>query len=205
MAEMNPPQRAEQEEDIDLMLQVSRGDLEAFEELVKKYQNPIQDFVARQIRDAAEAEDITQKVFIQILRAAKRYRPTAKFSTWLFTIARNLCLNEIRRRSRKPSQALDLTPDLTSEDKAQHHSGWSDESPTQSVLRQELEDKIETALQQLPEQQRTALLLLDRQGLSYEEIGQTISKSISATKSLIHRARETLKAELRPYLDDSRN
>lgn len=194
------PQNKEQD-DIDLMLQVSRGDLHAFESLVTKYQNSIQDFITRQIQDPAEAEDLAQKVFIQVFRAAKRYRPTAKFSTWLFTIARNLCLNEIRRRSRKPSQALDLTPELTSEDKAQHHGVWSDESPTQSLLRQELEEKIEQVLAKLPELQRSALLLLDRQGMSYEEIGQTLGKSISATKSLIHRARETLKSEIKPYLD----
>lgn len=196
---MNP--HPAEEDDIDLMLRVSQGDLHAFECLVKKYQNSIKDFIARQIHDVAEAEDLAQKVFIQVFRAAKRYRPTAKFSTWLFTIARNLCLNEIRRRSRKPSQALDLTPELTSEDKAQNHGGWSEESPTQSLLRQELEEKIEQVLAKLPELQRSALLLLDRQGMSYEEIAQTLGKSVSAIKSLIHRARETLKSEIKPYLD----
>ena len=192
-----------EEQDIDLMLRVSRGDMKAFESLVIKYQTPIKDYISRQIYDYAEAEDLAQRVFIQAFRAANRYRPTAKFSTWLFTIARNLCLNEIRRRGRKPSQSLEKTPEMTAEDTAHHHALWSHESPTQSLLRKELEELLELSLQKLPEQQRSALLLFDRQGMTYDEIAQILEKSLSATKSLIHRARETLKATVRPYMDDN--
>src|SRR5690349_17215911 len=93
--------------DAALMLQVKRGDLAAFEALVEKYKQPVFNVIARSLSDAAEAEDLAQMVFVQVYKSAPRYQATAKFSTWLFTIARNLCLNELRRRTRHPADSLD--------------------------------------------------------------------------------------------------
>ena len=93
--------------DATLMLRVKQGDAEAFEELVEKYKRPVLNLVYRMIGDPTEAEDLAQNVFVQVFRSADRYRVSAKFSTWLFTIARNLCLNEIRRRKRHPADSLD--------------------------------------------------------------------------------------------------
>src|SRR3954466_12851659 len=93
--------------DAALMLRVKQGDRDAFEELVEKYKQPVMNLVFRTLRDATEAEDLAQHVFIQVYKSAHRYEVSAKFSTWLFTIARNLCLNEIRRRSRHPADSLD--------------------------------------------------------------------------------------------------
>src|ERR1041385_3442677 len=95
--------------DAALMLRVKQGDLEAFEELVDKYQQPIVNLISRTLQDPTEAEDLAQNVFLQVYKSAHRYRVSAKFSTWLYTIARNLCLNEIRRRSRHPADSLDFT------------------------------------------------------------------------------------------------
>ena len=95
--------------DAALMLRVQQGDTAAFAELVEKYKQPVMNFACRTIRDATEAEDLAQNVFIQVYKSARRYRSSARFSTWLFTIARNLCLNEIRRRSRHPAESLDAT------------------------------------------------------------------------------------------------
>src|SRR5437764_376240 len=95
--------------DAALMLRVKQGDMSAFEDLVEKYKQPIVNLVYRTLKDAAEAEDLAQNVFLQVSKSAHRYRVSAKFSTWLYTIARNLCLNEIRRRSRHPADSLDLT------------------------------------------------------------------------------------------------
>src|SRR5215472_15411247 len=95
--------------DAALMLRVKQGDMGAFEELVDKYKQPVMNVVYRTLQDASEAEDLAQNVFLQVFKSAHRYRVTAKFSTWLYTIARNLCLNEIRRRSRHPADSLDVS------------------------------------------------------------------------------------------------
>jgi RNA polymerase sigma-70 factor, ECF subfamily len=89
------------------MLRVKRGDRAAFAELVEKYKQPVMNFVFRTLRDEIEAEDLAQNVFLQVYKSRAATKRTAKFSTWLFTIARNLCLNEIRRRSRHPAESLE--------------------------------------------------------------------------------------------------
>src|SRR5262245_53032757 len=99
---------AEHDPDAALMLRVKQGDGGAFTELVDKYKQPVMNVVYRMLRDATEAEDLAQNVFIQVYRSAHRYQVAAKFSTWLFTITRNLCLNEIRRRSRHPTDSIDV-------------------------------------------------------------------------------------------------
>jgi len=93
--------------DAAMMLRVKRGDRAAFAELVDKYKQPVLNFIYRTLRDEIEAEDLAQTVFLQVYRSRSRYRQTAKFSTWLFTIARNLCLNELRRRSRHPAESIE--------------------------------------------------------------------------------------------------
>ena len=98
---------AELDPDAALMLRVKQGDWAAFTELVDKYKQPVCNLVFRMIRDATEAEDIAQAVFLQVYKCAGRYQASSKFSTWMFTIARNLCLNEIRRRSRHPADSID--------------------------------------------------------------------------------------------------
>jgi RNA polymerase sigma-70 factor (ECF subfamily) len=186
--------------DAALMLRVKQGDTTAFAELVEKYKQPVMNVIYRTLRDATEAEDLAQNVFVQVYKSADRYSITAKFSTWLFTIARNLCLNEIRRRSRHPAESIDV-PRPDHEDQPLHQ--FEDRKtfgPTESVLHAELAEKIEAALDELPENQRTAILLCRQEELSYEEIAEVLGCSVSATKSLIHRGRETLKQKLKPYL-----
>jgi RNA polymerase sigma-70 factor (ECF subfamily) len=155
----------------------------------------------RTLRDATEAEDLAQNVFVQVYKFADRYRVEAKFSTWLFTIARNLCLNEIRRRSRHPAESLDQA--LEPGDEASPARQFEDRrnvSAPDRLLQEELVGKVETALASLPENQRTAILLFKEKDMSYEEISKILDCSLSATKSLIHRGRETLKQKLKPYL-----
>ena len=186
--------------DAALMLRVKRGDRAAFAELVGKYQQPLFNFICRTLRDDAESQDLAQNVFLQVYKSRQRYQHTAKFSTWLFTIARNLCLNEIRRRSRHPAESIEENhaehedqPQRQYEDKKIHQ-------PVDQVLHGELAKKIEEAIAALPEAQRSALLLCRQDELSYEEIAAILQCSLSATKSLIHRGRETLKERLKPYL-----
>lgn len=185
--------------DATLMLAVKRGDRAAFTELVQKYQQPIYNFILRSIRDEAEAEDLTQNTFVQVWKSAGRYRINARFSTWLYTIARNLCLNEIRRRSRHPADSLDGTPDSDDLPVRQHEDRSATQAPD-TLLQGELEEKLARALADLPENQRTAILLCQQEELTYEEISSVLGCSLSATKSLIFRGRETLKHKLKAYL-----
>jgi RNA polymerase sigma-70 factor (ECF subfamily) len=186
--------------DAALMLRVKQGDMTAFETLVEKYKGPVINLVYRTLPDAIEAEDVAQHVFLQVFKAAHRYEVAAKFSTWLFTIARNLCLNEIRRRSRHPAQSLDETYGDGDENPVRQVEDVRIKGPTESMLDRELRDKIDEVLAELPEKQRTAILLCRGEEHSYEEIAEILGCSVQATKSLIHRGRETLKEKLKPYL-----
>ena len=183
-----------------LMLRVKRGDRAAFAELVEKYKQPLFNFVFRTLRDETETEDVAQNTFLQVWKARARYQRTAKFSTWLFTIARNLCLNEIRRRSRHPAESLEETHAEHDDQPSRQYEDKKVFLPTENVLHGELAKKIEEALDELPENQRTAILLCRQDEVSYEEIAEILGCSLSATKSVIHRGRETLKEKLKPYL-----
>jgi RNA polymerase sigma-70 factor, ECF subfamily len=186
--------------DAALMLRVKDGDLQAFEELVEKYKHPIVNVIFRMIHDLSEAEDLAQNVFVRVFQSAGRYEVSAKFSTWIFTIARNLCLNEIRRRGRHPAQSLESSQEEDEEHAPRQYPDGKTFSPPQAFLQRELEQKIQQALGELPEKQRLAIALCQQDELSYEEIARVLGCSLPATKSLIHRGRETLKAKLKPYL-----
>lgn len=181
------------------MLRVKDGDLAAFEELVDKYKQPIINLMFRMLHDLEEAEDLAQSVFVRVYQSAHRYEVSAKFSTWLFTIARHSCLNEIRRRTRHPSESMEVNSG-DDEAPARQYEDLKTFSAADAYLHGELEQKIQEALDSLPEKQRIAVLLCRQDELSYEEIAEILECSVSATKSLIHRGRETLKLKLKPYL-----
>ena len=184
------------------MLLVQQGDVAAFEVLMDRYKRPVLNLVYRFIRDAIEAEDIAQAVFIQAYKAADRYRLTAKFSTWIFTIARNLSLNEIRRRKRHPADSLDADPSGEESRESRQIPDAGAKTPLESTVDRELVEVIEATLDELPEQQRSAIVLYQEQGLPYEEIGAILGVSLSAVKSMIHRGREILKSRIKPYLSE---
>jgi RNA polymerase sigma-70 factor (ECF subfamily) len=186
--------------DAALMLRVKNGDLKAFEELVEKYKHPIVNLMYRMLRDAEEAEDLAQNVFIRVYQSADRYEASAKFSTWIFTIARRLCLNEIRRRGRHVAESIESSQSESEEQGARQYADGRTKSPPEAYLHGELERKIQEALEGLPEKQRLAIALCREEELSYEEIAEALGCSLSATKSLIHRGRERLKEILKPYL-----
>ncbi|MGH7942011.1 MAG: RNA polymerase sigma factor [Limisphaerales bacterium] len=186
--------------DAALMLRVKRGDRAAFAELVDKYKQRVMNFVFRRLRDEAEAEDVAQNVFLQVYKSRGRYKQTARFSTWLFTIAHNLCLNELRRRARHPAESLEETHTENEDQPPRQIEDKSQIAAPDNVLQTELAQKIEEALNELPDNQRSAILLCRQDDLSYEQIAGILRCSLSATKSLIHRGRETLKEKLKPYL-----
>ena len=190
----------EQDPDAALMLRVRKGEQDAFAQLVDKYKQPVMNLAYRMLHDPTEAEDMAHNVFVQVYKSAHRYEAASKFSTWLFTIARNLCLNEIRRRTRHPADSLDATHPEQEDQPWQQYEDKKAVPPPEILLHGELAGKIEQALAELPENQRTAILLCRQDELSYEDIAKVLGCSLSATKSLIHRGRETLKEKLKPYL-----
>lgn len=194
-------EQAEKEEanriDVDLMLRVKGGELDAFETLVERHQSAVIGTVAKMLGGASEAEDIAQQVFIRVWKSAGRYQPSAKFTTWLFTITRNLVFNESRRRKRKPTVSVE-------EREEEFHQVVEDAdrpTPSDDLLHAELENAVDAAIQDLPEKQRLAVVLRRYEELPYEEIGQVLSMSVPAVKSLLFRARTQLKDALQRYLE----
>ena len=187
--------------DVALMLRVKEGDLSAYEMLVEQFKQPVMNLLHRLIGDPDEAEDIAQNVFLQVWKTRERYEPASKFTTWLFTIARNLGLNEIRRRARHPADSLD-EPRPDNDGQPIRIVGDSASSiPADASLSAELRAKVEEALMDLPEKQRTALMLCRDGGVSYEEIAEVLGGiSLTAVKSIIFRGRAVLKNRLKPYL-----
>jgi RNA polymerase sigma-70 factor (ECF subfamily) len=186
--------------DAALMLLVKQGDAAAFTELVEKYKQPVMNVAYRMLHDAMEAEDLAQAVFVQVFKSAHRYQVSSKFSTWLFTIARNLCLNEIRRRTRHRAESIEAPHPEQEDQPLRQFEDKQTASPPERLLHGELKARIEEALAELPENQRLAIVLCRQEELSYEEIARVLGCSVSAIKSLIHRGRETLKEKLKPYL-----
>ncbi len=183
--------------DAELMQRVRQGDREAFRELVERHQRGVIQTIYRSIGDSWEAEDLAQRVFVQVWRSAKRYEPTAKFTTWLFTIVHNFILNEYRRRGRRGAESLDaMTQPEDGNDVGAQFADARSPDPAQAVAEHELQERIAAAIRQLPDSQRTAVVLCRFEGFSYEEIAKVLHCSVPAVKSLLHRARETLKEQL---------
>jgi RNA polymerase sigma-70 factor, ECF subfamily len=173
--------------DHDLIRAIGAGDRQAFETLVRRHQGSVISFVYRHIGDRPTAEDLTQEVFLRIYRAASEFEPRAKVQTWIFKIAYNLCLNELKRLRRLRGLHEELAAQKMREDEG---------AATSAIHRRELEEEILNALRQLPENQRAALLLRASEGLSYLEISHVLSVSVSSVESLIFRARVHLRETL---------
>jgi RNA polymerase sigma-70 factor (ECF subfamily) len=185
-----------QEPEAKIMFEVAEGDLSAFRKIVELYQKPLINFIARFISDKTEAEDIAQEVFLRVFKAAGDYKPKSKFKTWLFTIATNVCLNEIRDNKSKP-QLMDIFELNEAGFLAIAPEAYC---PEKALKNRELGEVIQKAIKNLPEKQRIALLLQKYNGFSYSEISQIMGCSVSAVESLIQRARQNLKKMLSPYL-----
>ena len=174
--------------DIELMQSVAVGDEAALRTLIDRWKNPLINFFYRSLNSYEQAEDLTQVVFIRIYRAAPRYEPKALFSTYLFHIARRLLINEYHRRQAKPLFPVD--PETLETQHASHSK--------QDQF--EIEDAFQQSIATLPENQRTAILLLKQQQLSYQEIADVMNSSESAVKTWIFRARQQLRSTLKELL-----
>jgi RNA polymerase sigma-70 factor, ECF subfamily len=189
--------------DVRLMLQVRDDVAGAFEVLVQRYQNRLLGVMTHLIGNPQEAEDLTQDAFLRVYRARKGYRPRAKFSTWLFTIANNLASNHLRGKGRNPTVQLD---GIGSPNDSQPMRPAADRLPgvvqtASAQLRQvELSQVIREALDELGDDQRLAVLLNKFEEMSYAEIADIMGRTEPAIKSLLARARMNLREQLEPYL-----
>jgi RNA polymerase sigma-70 factor (ECF subfamily) len=186
-----------QDPDVKLMLTFQQGDKAAFEALMRKFYPRVLNFIFRMIAQRDTAEDLTQEVFVRVYKSVERYRPQAHISTWILTIARNLTLNELRRH--QPAVSLDAP--LMGEDSDMQRQLTDPRSvgADEELIRQEKVEAIKEAIASLPENQRTAVLLRRYEEFSYEQIAQTMNLSVEAVKSLLSRAKENLKVNLRKY------
>ncbi len=188
--------------DVRLMLQV-RDDVQgAFEVLVERYQHRLVGVMVHLVGRVEEAEDLTQEVFLRIYRARKGYRPRAKFSTWLFTIANNLALNHLRGKGRGPAMAAGGDGASASGESRplQERVPAREGTPSAQMRQVELSEVIREALDVLGEDQKMAVLLNKFEDMSYAEIAEVMGRSEAAVKSLLARARTHLRERLEPYL-----
>jgi RNA polymerase sigma-70 factor (ECF subfamily) len=191
--------------DVKLMLQVREDVQGAFEVLVERYQHRLLGVMAHLVGRVDEAEDLTQDVFLRIYRARKGYRPRAKFSTWLFTIANNVALNHLRSKGRNPSVALEgNSQDSQGIRPAGDRVVAPGGTPSAQMRQVELTDVVRDALEGLGEDQKMAVLLSKFEEMSYAEIAEIMGRSEAAVKSLLARARTNLREKLEPYLRTGR-
>ena len=174
------------DDDSRLMTQVGRGSREAFASLFDRHQASVVRFCYRFVGTQARAEELAQDIFIKLFRSAKSYHPSAKFKTYLFRIATNHCLNEVRRGDYKHEQLEGATMNAESPSVLEREPGG--ESPDQALEGRELELAVVKAMGSMSERERAAFTMCRFEGMAYRDIAQTLSSSESAVKSLIHRA-----------------
>jgi len=175
------------------MLRYQRGDEHAFDLLVETYSPRIHALLTRFLGDAPQREDLLQEVFLRVIRARRRYVAEGRFSTWLYSIVFHLCVNETERR--RPASSL-----------ADEEGEWLDERvarPEAALERGDRVQAVRSAIAALPPRQRMALLLAKYEELSLEEVARAVGSTEKAVKSMVHRARETLRARLAPFLEES--
>ncbi|MGH8397067.1 MAG: RNA polymerase sigma factor RpoE [Gammaproteobacteria bacterium] len=182
-----------------LVARVQRGDKAAFDMLVRKYQHKIIKLVTRYVHDRSEALDVAQEAFIKAYRAIPGFRGDSAFYTWLYRIAINTAKNYLVAEGRRP---LDHSVDLQDPDQYEMQARLKDvDTPERLLLTEEIQRTVEAAIGELPEDLRTAIVLRELEGMSYEEIAQTMSCPVGTVRSRIFRAREAIDGKLRPLLD----
>lgn len=188
--------------DEELVRRVQRGDVAAFDLLVRKYQHRISALIGRYVADWSEVQDVAQETFIRAYRAIGNFRGDAQFYTWLHRIAVNTAKNHLVAHNRRPP-----TDDIDIDDAEQFDSGIrlrDSDTPERELMRQQLEQTVVRAVEALPEELRVAINLREVDGLSYEEIAERMGCPIGTVRSRIFRARDAIDRELRPLMDNER-
>jgi RNA polymerase sigma-70 factor (ECF subfamily) len=176
--------------DSELVRQIQSGEAAAFDELMRRYKHPVVNFVFRMLGNAADADDVAQDVFVRVHQKLNTYRPATKFSTWLFALARNAAIDHLRWRARHPVESMESAPEIS-----------ASSGTVEAVDAREIGALISAEVAKLPEDQRTALVLSEYQGMSHAEIGAIMRCSEKSVESRLYRARQTLREGLRPLLE----
>jgi len=181
-----------------LMERLAQGSHAAFEELLSRYEAPVLTFCYAFMRNREVAEDLAQETFVRVFRNSRRYQPVAKFTTWLYRIAANLCINELKKGKLRQTMSLDepAGPDPEGSkiiDRVASEEG----SPLSDVESQEVQQLIEKAIGHLPDDQRTTLIMVEYHHMPYQEIAEILGVTVSAIKMRVKRARETLREMLK--------
>jgi RNA polymerase sigma-70 factor (ECF subfamily) len=189
----------DEQNDLALVSRVQRGDRAAFDVLVLRYQHKVLKLIMRYIRDTMEAEDVAQEAFIKAYRALPGFRGDSAFYTWLYRIAINTAKNALVSSKRRP---VDYDLDLQDPGQYEMNARLKDhETPEHLVLTDEIRATVNTAMAELPEDLRTAIVLREIDGLSYEEIAAAMDCPVGTVRSRIFRAREAIDRKLRPIFD----
>lgn len=187
--------------DASLMLAFQQGDESAFATLVGRHRERVFRLACRYLGDAVAADDLAQEAFLRVYRAKSSWRPEAKFSTWLYRVTANACLNELR--SRRVRKAVESTaPAAPPGARLAEPADGAAVDPADAAARGEVAARVRAAVEALPEDQRMAVLLSKYEGLSYRELADAMERSVPAVKSLLVRARENLRRALEPLLHD---
>jgi len=184
----------------ELVLKFKNGDKSAFRELVEKYQGSVINTCFRFLRNKEEAEEVAQEVFLKVYLSARSYQPKAKFSTWLFKIVVNLCLNKLRDKKKSSLRKID---DSFYHNQIQMENDFpapAESQPDKSYEREELKKIIKEAIDSLPENQRAAIILNKYEGFSYQDMAKMLDCSVSAIEARLFRAKENLRKKLNPYI-----
>jgi len=185
--------------DQQLVERVQAGEKAAFDLLVRKYQHRVLKLVSRFVSDAAEAEDVAQEAFLKAYRALASFRGDSAFYTWLYRIAINTAKNALVSNRRRP---VDFDLDLQDPEQYDRHARLKEgDTPEGVLLTEEIRSVVEKAMEQLPEDLRTAIVLRELEGLSYEEIAEAMDCPVGTVRSRIFRAREAIDKKLKPLLD----
>ena len=185
--------------DLELVRRAQRGERGAFDLLVLRYQHKVIKLVARLLRDPAEAEDVAQEAFVKAYRALASFRGDSAFYTWLYRIAVNTARNAMASRQRRP---LDYEAELSDSEQSNVETRLRHtDTPEASVLSEEIRETVNRAVSDLPEDLRTAIILREVEGLSYEEIAAAMDCPVGTVRSRIFRAREAIDRSLKPLLD----
>jgi RNA polymerase sigma-70 factor (ECF subfamily) len=190
---------SQDENDQQLVQRVQKGDRSAFDLLVLKYQHRVLKLVGRFVNNAAEAEDVAQDAFLKAYRALPSFRGESAFYTWLYRIAINTAKNSLVATRRRP---VDFDLDLQDPDQFDRHAKLKEiDTPERVLLTEEIRQVVQGAMEQLPEDLRTAIVLRELDGLSYEEIAEAMECPVGTVRSRIFRAREAIDKRLKPLLD----
>lgn len=192
----------ENELDQSLVQRVQKGDKRAFDLLVVRYQHRIISVITRYVHDWADAQDVAQDTFIRAYRALGNFRGDSQFYTWLYKIAINTAKNWLVAQGRRPP-----TDDIDAADAVQYETGSrlrDVDTPEQELMRQEIEQTVASTVEALPVELRMAITLREVDGLSYDEIAETMGCPIGTVRSRIFRARDAIDQKLRPLLDNQR-